>query len=76
MSEYWDKTIELYTGFIDYPQMVPKHLKRPPFKYIFTIFLETHKKTNFSEGLFSEEELSKDYYQSPDQKMQFLKKLF
>lgn len=49
--------------------MVPKHLKRPPFKYIFTIFFETHKKTNFSEGLFTEEELSKDYYQSPDQKM-------
>lgn len=76
MSEYWEKTIELYQGFIDYPQIVPKYLKRPPFKYIFSIFFETNKKTDFAEGLFSEEELSKDYYQTPDQKMQFLKKLF
>lgn len=76
MGEYWDKTIELYSSFISYPQMMPKYLKRPPFKYIFSIFAETNKKTSFADGLFSPEELSKDYYQSPDQKMNFLKKLF
>ena len=66
MAEYWEKTIELYTGFIEYPQMTPKYLKRPPFKYIFSIFEETHKKTNFADTLFTEEELLKDFYQSPE----------
>ena len=76
MGDYWEKTIELYPGFIEYPQMVPKYLKRPPFKYIFSIFLETHKKTGFAEGLFQEKELNKDFYASSEQKMTFLKKLF
>ena len=62
MSEYWDKTIELYSGFIEYPQVIPKYLKRPPFKYIFSIFEETNKKTNFADGLLTTEELDKDFY--------------
>ena len=76
MSEYWEKTIQLYENFIDYPQMSEKHLKRPPFKYIFHIFLSTANKTNFAEGLLEEEETSPDYYTTPERKMAFLKKLF
>ncbi len=76
MSDYWDKTIELYTDFIDYPQMVQKYLKRPPFKYIFQIFLSTNKKTKFADGLLEEEELSPSYYSSPEKKKVFLVKLF
>ena len=69
MGDYWDKTIELYSGFIEYPQMVPKYLKRPPFKYIFSIFYETNQKTHFADGLFSEEELDKDFYSTSDKRM-------
>ena len=75
MSEYWEKTIELYTPFIEYPQMTERHLKRPPFKYIFHIFLSCTKKTGFADGLLSEEELDPEYYKSPERKMIFLKKL-
>ena len=76
MSEYWEKTIELYDNFIEYPQMTEKHLKRPPFKYIFHIFLSTAKKTQFAEGLLDEEELSPEFYTTPERKLAFLKKVF
>ena len=75
MPEYWEKTIELFSPFIDYPQMTERHLKRPPFKYIFHIFLSSTKKTGFADGLLSEEELAPEYYSSPEKKMVFLKKL-
>lgn len=76
MADYWEKTIQLYENFIDYPQMNDKHLKRPPFKYIFHIFLSTATKTGFAEGLLEEEELSPDFYTTPERKMAFLKKVF
>lgn len=56
--------------------MVPKHLKRPPFKYIFVIFLESNKKTHFADGLLSSEEMKKEFYTSSEKKMIFLKKVF
>jgi len=76
MADYWEKTIKLYDNFIDYPQMNEKHLKRPPFKYIFHIYLSTATKTNFADGLLDEEELSADFYTTPERKMAFLKKVF
>ena len=75
MSDYWTETINLYQDFIDYPQMVQKYLKRPPFKYILSIFVSLNNKTKFAEGMFTEEQLSKDFYNSPDKKMDFLKKI-
>lgn len=76
MSDYWKKTIELYENFIDYPQMTEKHLQRPPFKYIFHIFLSTATKTGFAEGLLDEEEVNPEFYTTPERKMAFLKKVF
>lgn len=76
MADYWEKTIKLYDNFIEYPQMNEKHLKRPPFKYIFHIFLSTATKTNFADGMLEEEELSPDFYTTPERKMAFLKKVF
>ena len=43
MSEYWDKTMASYGNLISYPKMDPKYLKRPPFKYILSIFIECNK---------------------------------
>lgn len=76
MADYWEKTVQLYENFIDYPQMNEKHLKRPPFKYIFHIYLSTATKTNFADGLLDDEELSPEFYTTPERKMAFLKKVF
>jgi len=76
MTEYWSKTKELYTGYIDYPDMTDKLLKRPPFKYILSIFISVNKKTGFAEGLFDSKYLQKKFYDSPDKKIKFLKILF
>jgi len=75
MSEFWEKTIQIYNSFIDYPQLTEKYLKRPPFKYIFQIFISLNSKTNFAEGLFKNDELDPEFYDSPEKKMNFLKLL-
>ncbi len=76
MSEYWSRTQELYSPFISYPKMTDKLLKRPPFKYILQIFISTNKKTNFAVSLFDPKQLDKSYYDSPEKKLRFIKKLF
>ena len=75
MTEYWEKTIQTYNNYIEYPQLTEKYLKRPPFKYIFQIFLTLNSKTCFSKNVFSEPELNPDYYESPEKKMAFLKQI-
>lgn len=75
MGDYWEKTIQLYENFIEYPQMTEKYLKRPPFKYLFQIFLSLNNKTKFASGLLKENELDPDYYDSPEKKMAFLKQV-
>ncbi len=43
MADYWTETIKAYEGLITYPKLEDKYLKRPPFKYIFSIFVECMK---------------------------------
>lgn len=75
MTEFWEKTIQVYNNYIDYPQLTEKYLKRPPFKYIFQIFLTLNTKTNFAKDVFKEAELNPDYYDTPEKKMAFLKQI-
>lgn len=75
MDNYCKKTIELYQNFIAFPEMSEKYLKRPPFKYIFQIYLSLQNKTGFAEGVFTREESNADYYTTPERKAAFVKKL-
>lgn len=75
MTEFWEKTIQLFNNFIDYPQLTEKYLKRPPFKYIFQIFLSLNTKTGFANDSFKEEELDPEFYDTPEKKMAFLKQI-
>lgn len=75
MGEFWVKTIELYQNFITFPEITERYLKRPPFKYLFQVFLSVNKKTNFASALLSQEEQDPEFYNSPEKKMAFLKKL-
>lgn len=75
MGDFWQKTIEVYQNFITFPEITEKYLKRPPFKYLFQIFLSVNKKTNFAPDLLSAEEQDPEYYNTPERKMNFLKKL-
>jgi TRAF3-interacting protein 1 len=50
MSDYWTETIKAFDGLFSYPKLEEKYLKRPPFKYIFQIFLECSKISDISGG--------------------------
>ena len=75
MVDYWEKTMQVYGSFIEYPQLTEKYLKRPPFKYLFQIFISLNQKTNFAEGLLKDSELDAEFYDSPAKKMTFLKQV-
>ena len=56
--------------------MVEKYLKRPPPKYIFTLVINTMKKTGFPRGLFTQEEEKVDYFSADiNHKRAFFNKL-
>jgi hypothetical protein len=76
MADYWTETIKAYDGLITYPKLEDKYLKRPPFKYIFSVFTECVKVTGLGKGVFSEEDLNKDNYEGNEKRMEFLNKLF
>lgn len=73
MAQFWEKTIQVFGNYIEYPQLTEKYLRRPPFKYIFQIFLTLNSKTGFAKDTFKEPELNPDYYDTPEKKMAFLK---
>ncbi|MBS1889728.1 MAG: hypothetical protein JST59_00415 [Actinobacteria bacterium] len=50
MGDFWKPTAEMYTSLIERPKMAEKLLIKPPFKYIYDIFAETTKVTNFAKG--------------------------
>lgn len=76
MSDYWTETIKIYEGLISYPKLEDKYLKRPPFKYIFSIFTECMKVSGIGQGNFSDDDLNKDKYDGNERKMEFLNKVF
>ena len=62
MSQPWQKTQSLFSKLITSPPLVEKYLKRQPPKYIFTLVINTMKKTGFPRGLFTLEEENVDYF--------------
>ena len=76
MSQPWQKTQSLFSKLITSPPLVEKYLKRPPPKYIFTLVINTMKKTGFPKGLFTKEEANVDYFSADiNHKRAFFNKL-
>ena len=76
MSQPWQKTQSLFSKLITSPPLVEKYLKRPPPKYIFTLVINTMKKTGFPRGLFTQEEENVDYFSADiNHKRAFFNKL-
>lgn len=71
----WKETADLFSKIITYPELSEKLLKRPPFKYILSIYTSVMQKTNFMKNDFEEKELKIDYYETPKLKSVFLKKV-
>ena len=62
MSQSWLKTQSLFSKLITEPPLVEKFLKRPSPRYIFTMIINTMKKTGFPKGLFTPEEEDLKYF--------------
>ena len=76
MSQPWQKTQSLFSKLITSPPLGEKYLKRPPPKYIFTLVINTMKKTGFPKGLFTKEEANVDYFSADiNHKRAFFNKL-
>lgn len=76
MTDYWSETIKEFDGLITYPKLEEKYLKRPPFKYILSIFQECCKISNINDaGEIKLDDQSKEYYDSSEKKMDFIKKV-
>ena len=76
MSQPWKKTQSLFSKLITSPPLGEKYLKRPPPKYIFTLVINTMKKTGFPKGLFTKEEANVDYFSADiNHKRAFFNKL-
>ena len=50
----WKETADLFSKIITYPELSEKLLKRPPFKYILSIYTSVMQKTNFMKNDFEE----------------------
>ena len=76
MSDYWSETGKLFGSLIEKPKMTEKLLKKPPPKYIYDIILNTMKKTNFPNGLLTDQEMDHKYFEAdPHHKIGILQKV-
>lgn len=50
MGDFWKPTADMFTSLFEKPKMAEKLLLKPPFKYLYDIFAETTKTTNFAKG--------------------------
>ena len=76
MSQPWQKTQSLFSKLINAPPLVEKYLKRPTPRYIFTLVINTMKKTGFPRGLFTPEEENVEYFLADkNHKISFFNKL-
>jgi len=74
-EEFWQVTAQMFSSLFEKPKMTEKLLLKPPFKYLFDIVTQTTKSTGFAKGLYSEEELSGDFYDTKEKKIYYLKKI-
>ena len=75
-QEPWKKTQALFSKIITIPPLLEKYLKRPSPKYIYSLVMNTMKKTGFPKGLFTSEEEKEEYFMSDiNHKAQFLTKV-
>jgi TRAF3-interacting protein 1 len=72
---YWENTCRLFQGLFEKPRMTEALLSKPYFRYLMDIFAQTTKVTGYAKGLYSEEELSRDFYDTKEKKILFLRKM-
>jgi len=71
----WETTAQMFGSLFDKPKMTEKLLSKPPFKYLFDIVAQTTKVTGFAKGLYKDDELSADFYDTKEKKIYFLRKI-
>ena len=57
-EEYIGVTQEILQSIITKPKLLDKYLRKPPFRFIHDIVMNTMKATGFPEGLFQDNELN------------------
>ena len=57
-AEFVSATQEAFQDLINKPKLVEKYLKKPPFRFIHDIVINTMHATGFPEGLFEGNELN------------------
>ena len=57
-EDYVTTTQEMFSNLIKKPKLLDKYLKKPPFRFIHDIVMNTMKSTGCPEGLFGEHELN------------------
>ena len=76
MSQIWKKTQSLFSNLITSPPLKEIYLKKPSPIYIFSIIINTMKRTGFPKGLFLPEEEDRKYFSSDiNQQKIFLSKV-
>ena len=65
MGDFWKPTADMFTSLFEKPKMAEKLLIKPPFKYIYDIFAETTKSTNFAKGSLQPTQVSTAVMSSP-----------
>lgn len=80
-------TATMFGSLFEKPKMTERLLLKPPFKYLFDIIIQTSKvfymklfitnlkSTGFAKDLYTQEELSSDFYDTKDNKIYFLNKI-
>ena len=58
MADFIKETQECFQDLITKPKLVDKYLKKPPFRFIHDIIMNTMAATGFPEGLFEGKELN------------------
>eukprot|EP01084_Bolivina_argentea_P229733 387669_1 len=74
-EEYIGTTQEIFQDVITKPKLLDKYLRRPPFRFIHDIIINTMNVTGFPEGLFEGNELNGKLIKDKHDKISWLNKL-